>query len=179
MSRKLTRLAIAGLMIVGAALLPASLAGAQDTAEPAPAADPTPPADAAPPAPAAQTAVGDSRVGAPAEGMAQIVFYRPSNYFGGGVAFKVREGEVELGKLSNNSYFIAAVTPGAHTYVVHSEAADDLILEVEAGETYFVRGSMAMGVVLYRPNLSPSDQAGFSALPKLKLSKPLEPKKAP
>ncbi|MDQ0465849.1 hypothetical protein QO010_003641 [Caulobacter ginsengisoli] len=160
--------AIAGLMILGAAMLAPGLAGAQSTAD-APAAAPA--ADAPAPAP-----TGDPRVGAPAEGMAQIVFYRPSNYFGGAVSFKVREGEAELGQLSNNSYFILQIAPGKHTFVVHSEAADDLTMEVEAGETYFVRGAMAMGVVLYRPNLSPSDQSSFTALPKLKLAKPIKVK---
>ncbi len=98
-----------------------------------------------------------------------VVFFRDSKFVGGGVSFKVREGEQELGKLSNGTYFVAQVPTGAHAFTVHSEAKDVLNLEVEQGETYYVQGSISMGVLVGRPNLSPSDAATFDALkPKLK-----------
>ena len=50
-----------------------------------------------------------------------------------------------------------------HEYVVHSEAKDALTLEVEDGETYFVAGSITMGLMVGRPNLSPADAAVFAA----------------
>lgn len=102
---------------------------------------------------------------APAD-KAQIVFFRPSKMMGAALSFKVREGDVELGKLSNGKYFVVLVEPGAHEYVVHSEAKDVTHMEVEAGETYFVQGSLSMGVLAGRPNLSPSDQAAFEAVSK-------------
>lgn len=111
-------------------------------------------------------------VGTPPEGKGQVVFFRPSKFAGAAVGFIVREGSNELGKLRSGNYFIAAVEPGTHQYVVHSEAKDALTLEVEAGETYYVQGTIAMGFMVGRPNLSPSDQAAFdAAAPKLKLSK--------
>lgn len=101
----------------------------------------------------------------------QIVFFRPGKYMGMAVAFKVREGETELGTLSNGKYFVATIAPGAHSFVVHSEAKDTLNMEIEPGETYYVQGSMAMGALLYRPNLSPSSREAFEVVaPKLKLS---------
>ena len=130
-------------------------------------------------APAA-TAVSDLPEGllAPPEGKGQIVFFRPSKFVGGGVGYKVREDEIELGKLSNGSYFVHVAEPGAHAYVVHSEAKDVLNIEVEAGETYFVVGGVTMGILAGRPNLSPSDQAAFTAIAaKLKPAKPLKPNK--
>ncbi|MGH8176334.1 MAG: DUF2846 domain-containing protein [Steroidobacter sp.] len=75
-----------------------------------------------------------------------------------------REGEQELGKLSSGSYFIAKAPPGPHAYTVHSEAKDVLNLEVEAGETYYVQGSISMGVMVGRPNMSPADAAAFNAI---------------
>ena len=48
----------------------------------------------------------------PAEGMAQVVFFRPAKFTGSAIGFKVREGKAELGKLRNGSYFIASVEPG-------------------------------------------------------------------
>ncbi|HEY0333878.1 MAG TPA: DUF2846 domain-containing protein [Stenotrophomonas sp.] len=100
---------------------------------------------------------------APAD-KAQIVFFRPSKFVGGAFGFKVREGDNELGKLRSGKYFVSLVDPGHHQYTVHSEAKDVLDLEVEAGETYFVMGSMNMGVLSGRPNLAPSDEATFSGM---------------
>lgn len=114
-------------------------------------------------------------VGTPPEGQAHVVFFRPSKFVGAAIGFKVRENEVELGKLRNGNYFVVAVEPGQHQYVVHSEAKDVTRIEAEAGETYFLSGSLNMGVLAGRPNLSPSDAAAFEAvLPKLKKSKPLD-----
>ncbi|WP_064750087.1 DUF2846 domain-containing protein [Lysobacter antibioticus] len=131
------------------------------------------PAAASAPAPIAYAAptVSSGRIAPPPAGKGQVVFFRPSNFVGGMIGFKVREGKTELGKLRSGKYFVAAVEPGAHEYVVHSEAKDVLNLEVEAGETYYVQGSITMGLLVGRPNLSPSDRAAFEAVAdKLKLA---------
>lgn len=112
-------------------------------------------------------------VPAPAEGKAQIVFFRPKKFVGGAVGFIVREGEAELGKLRNGNYFFAEVEPGKHTYTVHSEAKDNLDVELDVGETFFAKGSVTMGIMAGRPNLAPSSEAEFRA-EKLKPSKPLK-----
>lgn len=111
-------------------------------------------------------------IGPAPEGLGQVVFFRPSKMAGSAIGFKVREGDVELGKLRNGKYFVSNVEPGVHEYVVHSEAKDILTLEVEAGETYYVQGTLTMGILAGRPNLSPSDEATFSGMSnKLKLAK--------
>lgn len=133
------------------------------------------------PTQAADAAVADSPVAgetaahsgliapAPAD-KAQIVFFRPSKFTGGAIGFKVREGEQELGKLRSGNYFIHLAEPGTHEYTVHSEAKDVLSMEVEEGETYFVQGTITMGVFAGRPNLSPSDEGTFNGMAdKLKL----------
>jgi hypothetical protein len=158
----------------------AAQAAAPAAAEPAPVAEPAPitAPDATPQAaPAAAPALGEkaaAAVGAPPEGKAHVVFFRPSKFAGAGISFKVRENDVELGKLGSGNYFVLAVDPGEHSYVVHSEAKDVTRIEAEAGETYFLAASISMGFMAGRPNLSPSDGAAFeAALPKLKPSKPL------
>ena len=146
-----------------ALLLPIAAAQAQDpaTAPPAPteaaAAEPATDATSA-------TATGNGLIGAPAEGMGQVVFFREKKFTGAAVKYKVREGETELGKLGSGTYFVASVAPGTHQYTVHSEAKDVLTLEVEAGETYYVLGSITMGFMAGRPNLSPSDEAAFNGM---------------
>lgn len=109
-------------------------------------------------------APGNGAIGAPPEGKGQVVFFRPSKFAGAAIGFKVREGTTELGKLRSGNYFVAAVEPGTHEYTVHSEAKDILTLEVEAGETYYVQGTISMGFMVGRPNLSPSDQATFDGM---------------
>jgi hypothetical protein len=147
-------------------------APAEPAPTPAPAETPAPAAETAPAAsPAATAAPVAATLGTPAEGKGQIVFYRPGKFVGAAVSFKVREGEVELGKLSNGGYFFVDVTPGAHEYVVHSETKDILPLEIDAGEVYYVEGLLGMGVMVGRPNLTPSDKAKFEAAGKMKLTK--------
>ncbi len=167
---------LSGMVLAGALLMTPALGVAQDTAAPAaPAAAPAEPTAApAPPAPPAAAPAAAGRAGAPAEGMGQIVFFRPAKYAGSAVGFKVREGETELCKLTSGVYCVVSVAPGTHTYVVHSEAKDELTVEVEAGETYYVQGTIGMGLLVGRPNLSPSNQATFDGMPKLKLAKPIE-----
>ena len=162
------------------------LVHAQEAAEPAAqaeaaaVAEETAPAAAAEPAAEAETpteAAGSHSIAPPPAGKGQIVFFRDRKFVGGGVSYKVREGETELGKLSNGVFFVHVADPGAHEYTVHSEAKDILNLEVEAGETYYVVGGVTMGILAGRPNLSPSDQAAFDALAgKLKPAKPIKKK---
>lgn len=115
------------------------------------------------------------KIGPPAEGKAQVVFFRPAKFTGAAMGYIVREGTTELGKLRNGKYFVASVEPGAHTYTVHSEAKDNLNLEVEAGETYFVTSSVSMGLMVGHPNLSPATAEDFQkVMAKLEKAKPLE-----
>jgi len=146
-------LASAALVAAAAAIGPLAHADAKETAAPAGAA-----ADQA-----------DSRVPAPPAGKGVIVFFRP---FGAGMALNpmVREGADDIVKLGTNSYFVYVADPGAHAFEVKSEATDTLHMEVDAGETYYVKETIGMGVVVGRPHLTPSDAATFAKLKGLKLS---------
>jgi hypothetical protein len=106
-----------------------------------------------------------------------VTFLRPRKFAGSAVGFIVREGTTELGKLRNGTFFVAHPAPGVHEYVVHSESKDVLRLEIEAGETYYVQGTLGMGLMVGRPNLSPSDATAFDAIKdKLKEATPLKSK---
>ena len=117
------------------------------------------------PAPTATNAPDASASGTPANsGSAAVVFYRPWKFVGGGMGFIVREGTTELGKLRAGKFFVLQVTPGKHTYVVHSGASDDLTIDADAGETYYIEGEIGMGVIVGRPHIKPSDKAAFEAV---------------
>jgi hypothetical protein len=103
----------------------------------------------------------------PPEGMGQVVFFRP-----GGMGFAlgcgVNENGERISALGAGKYFVHPTTPGSHSYTVKSEATDLLTLEVEPGETTYVKCKIKMGIMVGRPNIAPSTQAEFDKLsPKL------------
>ncbi|CAN5888657.1 hypothetical protein BH11PSE1_BH11PSE1_18670 [soil metagenome] len=179
------KLAAVSALALLVSMSPAYAQEAAPATEAAPAAEVVPAAPAAqaastPEAPAAAAPATGSLVGSPPEGKGQVVFFRPSKFVGAAISYKVREGETELGLLSNGRYFVVAADPGPHAYVVHSEVKDILNLEIEAGETYYAEGGVTVGILAGRPNLTPVDSATFDAVSaKLKLGKPLAGAAAP
>lgn len=147
----------------------AQAAEAADATEAAPAADVA--VEAAPAAPAAPatsafSAAVMAAIGTPSPGKAMVVFFRPNKMMGGAVGMKVRENDADLVKLYTGQYFIHETEPGQHAYALKGN--DVTNIETEAGETYFLSGSISMGMMSGRPNLAPSDAAGFeAALPKM------------
>ena len=133
---------------------------------PSPPSEPSPPPSApeapvAPPAPVIPNIVRLNEIAAPAEGMGQVVFFRPSRMTGMAVSFSVREGDTGIGKLTNGTYFVHASEPGTKEYNIASEARDTLRMEIEAGETYYVIQSISLGLLIARPNLTPSSETAF------------------
>ena len=58
-----------------------------------------------------------------------------------------------------------------HVFRFRVDGVVVLHMEIEAGETYYVIGSISMGFLVGRPNIAPSDQASFDKIAdKLKLS---------
>jgi len=139
-----------------------ALAGCASTGGSAPEKKIAPPA--APAAAPAPTPASDPVASAPGAGTGTVVFFRESKFLGMAISFKVREGQAELGKLSSGSYFVANLPAGAHEFTVHSEAKDVLNIEVDSGETYYIQGSISMGVLAGRPNLAPSNEAAFNSV---------------
>ena len=99
-------------------------------------------------------------IGEPEAGKGQIVFFRT-----GGMGFAmgcgVNENNARISALGAGKYFKIPVEPGTHSYMAKSEAKDVLTLEVDPGETYYVRCTIKMGIMAGRPNLSPSTKDEF------------------
>lgn len=96
----------------------------------------------------------------PPAGMGQIVFYRSSR-MGALISCRVHENGQVVNRLPPGKYFIQQTTPGAHEYSVRSESTDLLRVEVEEGETQYVRCAIGMGIGVGRPNLSPQSREDF------------------
>jgi hypothetical protein len=107
----------------------------------------------------------------------QVVFFRPGSMMGMALGCNVRENGKLIGGLGNGKYFIESFAPGKHIFTTHSEATDTLNMEIETGETYYVKCGIGMGIMAGRPNIAPTDKATFdekSAKLKLKTAEQLE-----
>jgi hypothetical protein len=100
-------------------------------------------------------------VPAPEAGKGQVVFFRTGGLVGAAISCNVREEGKLVGGLSGGKYFVVNFAPGKHVFTTKSEATDTLNMEIETGETYYVRCAIGAGVVAGRPNLSPVDKALF------------------
>lgn len=100
------------------------------------------------------------QIPAPPAGMGQVVFYRSSR-MGALISCRVHENGAVVNRLPPGRYFVHQTTPGAHEYSVRSEARDTIRVEVEEGETQFVRCAVGVGLGVGRPNLSPQNIEDF------------------
>ncbi len=127
-----------GLLATGA-LLVSCLVSAQDAAAPA--------------APVA----GDAGAGT-------VIFFREKKMLGAAIRFKVRENGLELCKLGSGTFCTLQVPAGQHQYDVHTEANDQLTMDVKPGETYYVVSSISMGAFAGHPKLTVTDKATFDGM---------------
>ena len=100
----------------------------------------------------------------PPAGKGQVVFFRKPLFSLVPFNWIAREGTTEVCEMEAGTYCIAFVDPGTHTYEVHSEAKNDVTIEVDAGETYYLIGGISMGFVVNHPTISPAQKAQFDAL---------------
>ena len=163
----------AALALALCLLMPAAAQDATEAADASAQAETNEAVEAVEPAAAAEASETVEAAAEPAAeataGTGKIVFFRPKKFAGAAIVYKVREGDTVLGKLSSGSFFVAEVPAGTHEYYVKSEGKDDtLVLEVEAGETYYVSAGISMGFLAGQGNLSPSDEAAFNEANKKK-----------
>lgn len=97
---------------------------------------------------------------APAD-KAQVVFWRPGTIIGGALGCTVREGETEVARLGAGKYWVHVTDPGKHAYSSRGEKTDLLNMELEPGETYFVRCSIGGGIMVGGAQVSPVERAEF------------------
>ncbi len=100
---------------------------------------------------------------APPEGEGQIIFWRSGSMMGGAMGCGVNLGEERISALGMGKYVILNIAPGAYEFNAKSEAKDVLNLEVGPGETQYVKCTIRMGMMVGRPNLSPSTAEEFNS----------------
>ena len=100
---------------------------------------------------------------APAGG-GTVIFFREKKMLGAAIRYKVRENDVQLCKLGSGTFCTVQAPAGTHRYDVHTEAKDQLSLEVKPGETYYVMSSISMGAFAGHPKLTVTDKATFDGM---------------
>jgi hypothetical protein len=86
-------------------------------------------------------------------GKAVVYIYRPPSFVGSAVTFKVNAGDLPVISLSNGGYFPYVTAPGRISFWAKTEAESFVIVDVEPGLEYYLKGTIGMGVFVGRPRL--------------------------
>jgi hypothetical protein len=96
----------------------------------------------------------------PAPGKGQIVLFRPSS-MGFAIKCTVREDGAMIGRVGAGKYYVVEVEPGLHNLTAKTEKTDTVAVQVEPDESSYVKCGISMGIMVGRPNLSPSTEEEF------------------
>jgi hypothetical protein len=126
-------------------------------------------------APSAALAAGDKPAAAaaavtlpaPTPGKGQVVFFRPSS-MGFAIKCTVRDNGAMVSRVGAGKYHVIEVEPGLHNFTAKTEKTDAVAVQVEPDETSYVKCGISMGVMVGRPNLSPSTAEEFAKATKIK-----------
>lgn len=106
-----------------------------------------------------------------------VYIYRPSSFVGGGVSYDVKVGENPIITLYNGGYYPYFSAPGEVEFWAKTESKSAVTLDVKAGETYFVKGTVGVGLLVGRPHLTVVDNgigaveiAGCKLIPEKELT---------
>jgi hypothetical protein len=110
-------------------------------------------------APKASAAV---QIPSPPKGKGQLVLFR-TTIIGMLNLCNVRENGKLVTKVGSGKYSVVSIDPGHHKLTSRSEATSEINIEVDPDETYYLKCSMKMGFMVYRPSLSPATKEDFDA----------------
>jgi hypothetical protein len=112
---------------------------------------------------------------APLPGKGRIVFYREGADRADLYPVDLRSGDdfgTKLGALTGGRYLVVDLDPGVHLFSNLKENGETIRIEVEAGETYFIRGEARGRSASPPTSIAASDRAAFfSALDFLRPAK--------
>jgi len=98
-----------------------------------------------------------------------IVFYREKAFKGGAIRFNLNHGQEPIGALPSGSTLHRYVEPGQQTFWSQAISKDSVMVNVVAGQTYYIKGVVQMGVLAGRPKLTVvSESEAKAAIAKLK-----------
>ena len=83
-----------------------------------------------------------------------VIFYRLSAFKGKAIRFNLNHAEGSLGQLLSGTYLYRYLEPGEHKFWSQAISQDSITIIVEAGNKYYVKGEVAMGVFAGRPQFT-------------------------
>ena len=82
-----------------------------------------------------------------------VYIYRPSSFIGGGVSYDVKVGETAVTTLYNGGYYPYLSSTGEVEFWAKTESKSSVTLDVRAGQTYYIKGTVGVGIFVGRPHL--------------------------
>jgi hypothetical protein len=96
--------------------------------------------------------IGQRRVKAPPE-TALVILFRPCSPVAATVSADVQDNAINLGTLTNGTYFMYHARPGAHALMLVTDSVANQSLRLHAGRTYYLRGRVGQAGPHYPPHL--------------------------
>jgi hypothetical protein len=98
-----------------------------------------------------------------------VYVYRNARFFGDAVVYTVNAGGVPLVKLQPGGYIALVAEPRETEFSARTEATTSITLDLEPGETYYLKGGVGVGFLIGRPQLTlVDDVVGASEIQKCK-----------
>lgn len=91
------------------------------------------------------------------ESKALVYIYRPNSLIGGAIRYHVSVGDEPVVFLVRGGYFPYFADPGETTFWARTEARAEASEHLKAGETYYLKGGIGMGIGVGRPRLAFED----------------------
>lgn len=84
---------------------------------------------------------------------ALVYVYREAGFVGGGLSYMVRANDAEVSTLPAGGYFVYHAAPGEIEFSAKTEARTSVTIDAEAGGTYYIKGTVGVGVFVGHPHL--------------------------
>jgi len=83
-----------------------------------------------------------------------VYVYRTAQFVGDGVTYTVNAGGKPLVKLLPNGYIALLAEPRETEFSAETEATSSITLDLEAGQTYYLKGGIGVGFLVGHPKLT-------------------------
>lgn len=83
-----------------------------------------------------------------------VYIYRVPSIKGAAISYDIHANKNPIFTLKNGGYFPYQTNPGEIEFSASTEAKSAITLDVEAGQTYYIKGSLSVGFLMGRPHLS-------------------------
>lgn len=114
-------------------------------------------------------------IGQTPEGKALVYIYRPNSMLGGAIRYHVAVGDERIVYLIRGGYFPYLADPGETEFWARTEAKTSVSENLRAGQTYYLKGGVGVGLGVGRPKLEfVSEEAGKPQVEKCVLLPPAE-----